>query len=46
MGCKRLFNPSSQKNESNTNVSLEEVAGSTDQVHLSLYMSLFISFPL
>ncbi|GMI71397.1 hypothetical protein like AT3G09080 [Hibiscus trionum] len=31
VGCKRLFNPSMQKNESATNVTLEEVAGSIDQ---------------
>ncbi|XP_039007789.1 uncharacterized protein LOC120135600 [Hibiscus syriacus] len=31
VGCKRLFNTSMQKNESPTNITLEEVAGSIDQ---------------
>ncbi|KAE8654270.1 Phosphate transporter 4,2 [Hibiscus syriacus] len=31
VGCKRLFNPFMQKNESTSNITLEEVAGSIDQ---------------
>ncbi|MBA0800840.1 hypothetical protein Gohar_011252 [Gossypium harknessii] len=46
VGCKRLFNPSSQKNESATNVSLEEVAGSIDQGLNSTKCSLTQSYAL
>ncbi|KAL1083219.1 hypothetical protein V6Z11_D09G185300 [Gossypium hirsutum] len=46
VGCKRLFNPSSQKNESATNVSLEEVAGSIDQGINSTKCSLTQSYAL
>ncbi|KHG30707.1 30S ribosomal S4, chloroplastic [Gossypium arboreum] len=46
VGCKRLFNPSSQKNESATNMSLEEVAGSIDQDLNSTKCSLTQSYAL